>query len=101
MKVKIFGADNQSYDFEVGELENIKTADMEVWDGLEVLLIETAKELTILQAEPIYTFKNGFWRVWDEHHYDGGYQVYNHETGVNLFANKKWLNAESMADRMI
>lgn len=34
-------------------------------------------------------------------HYDGGYQVYNPATGVNLFANKKWMNAESVADRMI
>ena len=100
MKVKIFGANGQFHEYEV-ELEGIKSADIEVWDGAEVMHVEYDWGTKILQYDDIYTFKHGFWRVWDEHHYDGGYPVYDAKTGFNLFADDKWMNDTSAYNRMI
>lgn len=61
-----------------------------VCDGREYLtVIYKNGEATTYSDDTIYR------------HYYGGYSVYNPATGVNLFANKKWMNAESVADRMI
>lgn len=90
MVVKIFGHDNQTYFFEIGELEEIDCAEMCVCDGREYLtVIYKNGEVTTYSDDTVYR------------HYDGGYQVYNPATGVNLFANKDWMSAESVADRMI
>lgn len=90
MVVKIFGHDNQTYFFEMGELSEIERAGMCVCDGREYLtVIYKNGEATTYSDDTFYK------------HYDGGYQVYNPATGVNLFTNKDWMNAESVADRMI
>lgn len=90
MVVKFFGHDGQTYLFEIGELSEIDCAGMCVCDGREYLtVIYKNGEVTTYSDDTIYR------------HYDGGYSVYNPATGVNLFANKKWMNAESVADRMI
>lgn len=90
MVVKIFGHDGQAYLFEIGELSEIDCAGMCVCDGREYLtVIYKNGEVVTYSDDTVYRC------------YDGGYQVYNSATGVNLFANKKWMNAESVADRMI
>lgn len=90
MIAKFFGHDGQTYFFEIGELEEIEYAGMCVCDGREYLtVIYKNGEVTTYSDDTIYR------------HYDGGYSVYNPVTGVNLFENKDWMNAESMADRMI
>lgn len=90
MVVKIFGHDGQAYFFEIGELSEIERAGMCVCDGREYLtVIYKNGEVTTYSDDTIYR------------HYDGSYQVYNPATGVNLFTNKKWMNAVSMVDRMI
>lgn len=90
MTIKLFGWDGQTNNFEIGKLEEIDCAGMCVCDGREYLtVIYKNGEVTTYSDDTIYR------------HYDGGYQVYNPATGVNLFANKKWMNAESVADRMI
>lgn len=90
MTIKLFGWDGQTNNFEIGELSEIERAGMCVCDGREYLTV---------------IYKNGEATTYSDNtfykHYDGGYQVYNPATGVNLFANKKWMNAESVADRMI
>ena len=90
MTIKLFGWDGQTNNFEIGELSEIDCAGMCVCDGREYLtVIYKNGEVTTYSDDTIYR------------HYDGGYSVYNPATGVNLFANKKWMNAESVADRMI
>ncbi len=90
MVVKIFGHDNQTYFFEIGELSEIDCAGMCICDGREYLTV-------IYKSGEATTYcDDTFYRC-----YDGGYQVYNSATGVNLFANKDWMNAQSVADRMI
>ena len=90
MVVKIFGHDNQTYFFEIGELSEIDCAGMCVCDGREYLtVIYKNGEVTTYSDDTIYR------------HYYGGYSVYNPAARVNLFSNKKWMNAESVADRMI
>ena len=90
MTIKLFGWDGQTNNFEIGKLEEINCAGMCVCDGREYLtVIYKNGEATTYSDDTFYK------------HYDGGYQVYNPATGVNLFANKKWMNAESVADRMI
>ena len=72
MTIKLFGWDGQTNNFEIGELSEIDNG-----------------EVTTYSDDTIYR------------HYYGGYSVYNPATGVNLFANKKWMDAESVSDRMI
>ena len=90
MTIKLFGWDGQTNNFEIGELSEIERAGMCVCDGREYLTV---------------IYKNGGATTYSDdtiyRHYDGGYSVYNPVTGANLFANKKWMNAESVADRMI
>ena len=90
MTIKLFGWDGQTNNFEMGELSEIDCAGMCVCDGREYLTV---------------IYKNGGATTYCDdtfyRHYDGGYQVYNPATGVNLFANKDWMNAASVADRMI
>ena len=90
MTIKLFGWDGQTNNFEIGELSEIERAGMCVCDGREYLTV---------------IYKNGGATTYSDdtiyRHYDGGYAVYNPVTGANLFANKKWMNAESVADRMI
>lgn len=90
MTIKLFGWDGQTNNFEIGELSEIERAGMCVCDGREYLTV---------------IYKNGGATAYSDdtiyRHYDGGYSVYNPVTGANLFANKKWMNAESVADRMI
>lgn len=90
MTIKLFGWDGQTNNFEIGELSEIERAGMCVCDGREYLtVIYKNGEVTTYSDDTIYR------------HYDGGYSVYNPATGVNLFANKKWMDAESVSDRMI
>lgn len=90
MTIKLFGWDGQTNNFEIGKLEEIDCAGMCVCDGREYLtVIYKNGEATTYSDDTFYK------------HYDGGYQVYNPATGVNLFTNKDWMNAESVADRMI
>lgn len=90
MTIKLFGWDGQTNNFEIGELSEIERAGMCVCDGREYLTV---------------IYKNGGATTYSDdtiyRHYDGGYSVYNPATGVNLFANKKWMDAESVSDRMI
>lgn len=90
MVVKIFGHDGQAYFFEIGELSEIEHAGMCVCDRREFLTV------LYKNGEAVTYSEDTFYK-----HYDGSYSVYNFITGVNLFANKKWMNAESVADRMI
>ena len=90
MTIKLFGCDVQTNNFEIGELSEIDCAGMCVCDGREYLtVIYKNGEVTTYSDDTIYR------------HYYGGYSVYNPATGVNLFANKKWMDAESVSDRMI
>lgn len=90
MTVRLFGWDNQTYDFEIGELDEIESANMKVFDGREFLTVH---------------YKNGKVKTFREDtvagHLDGRYPVYNSATGFNLFAGKKWLSATSAYKRMI
>lgn len=90
MTIKLFGWDGQTNNFEIGELSEIERVGMCVCDGREFLTVLYKNgEIVTYSDDTIYR------------HYDGGYSVYNPVTGVNLFENKDWMNAESMADRMI
>lgn len=90
MTIKLFGWDGQTNNFEIGELSEIDCAGMCVCDGREYLTV-------IYKNGEIVTYSDDtFYK-----HYDSSYSVYNFVTGVNLFTNKKWMNTESVADRMI
>lgn len=90
MTIKLFGWDGQTNNFEIGELPEIDCAGMCVCDGREYLtVIYKNGEVVTYSDDTVYS------------HYDGGYQVYNPATGVNLFTNKDWMDAESVSDRMI
>lgn len=90
MTIKLFGWDGQTNNFEIGKLEEIDCAGMCVCDRREFLTV-------LYKNGEIVTYSDDtFYK-----HYDSSYPVYNFVTGVNLFTNKKWMNAESVADRMI
>ena len=90
MTIKLFGWDGQTNNFEIGELSEIERAGMCVCDGREFLTV------LYKNGEAVTYSEDTFYK-----HYDGSYSVYNFITGVNLFTNKNWMNAESVADRMI
>lgn len=90
MIAKFFGHDGQTYFFEIGELEEIEYAGMCVCDGREFLTV------LYKNGEVVTYSEDTFYK-----HYDSSYSVYNFVTGVNLFTNKDWMNAESVTDRMI
>ena len=82
MKLKLLDYDGNPFEYEIGELEKIKSIELEVISGDEVATIY---------------YKDGTSAVYDTapdrmmDFFDTSYTVYNEE-GINLFNDEKWVN---------
>lgn len=89
MKVTLIDYDKKKREFDIGNVEDIHFADLEVLSGDEVLKV---------------IYKDGSSKVFDscdtyriQSYFDDNYTVYM--PGVrNLFENEKWLNRKSSYD---
>lgn len=91
MVVKLFGHDNQTHDFEIGELSTIDHADMWVYDDEREYLTVTYKDGRVI------TYSDDTVHG----HRDGGYPVYYSATGFNMLIDDMWLAEKNAGDRMI
>lgn len=90
MVVELFDENNQRFPFEIGELSQIKRAD--------ICVINHREELDVQYKDGSYTV---YTTDTTDGYYVGGYPIYDSSTGFSMLNCEQWLNDKSAWDRMI
>lgn len=85
MKIKLLDYNNQSFEYDIGELSDIIQIDLEIISGDEILQV-VYKDNSTAMFDPAPE------RILDFN--DGGYILYDKVAGINNLNDKNWLNRE-------
>ena len=86
MKLKLLDYDKKPHEFEIGNLEDIASIDIDVITGDEIAIIEYKDGSSVTHDTANDRFMDYF---------DDSYTVYNEEEGINLLMDEKWINRKS------
>lgn len=86
MKLKLFSYDKIPHEYEIGNLEDITSIDIDVITGDEVATVQYANADSVILDTAADRFMDYF---------DDSYIVYNKNEGINLLNDSKWVNRKS------
>ena len=86
MKLKLFSYDKVPHEYEIGNLEDIISIDIDVITGDEVATIQYTNADSVILDTAADRFMDYF---------DDSYTVYNKNEGINFLNDSKWANRKS------